>query len=279
MPEPGTVPDRPGATGAPGAPVGLVLAAGAGRRYGSPKILVPGWLEAAVAALRDGGCGRVVVVTGAARPALPAGCDEAWCERWADGPGASLATGLAAALGDDTGDQGDTADAHPGIVIRLVDTPDIGADCVARVLTAAGLGPGGAPGAPGGASGAHPVAPGSPAPARATFGGVPGHPVALPARVARELLAHLRAPGADPARGAGPFLAARADVRAVECADLATGADVDAPVANTDTSDTPDTPGNAAEHAAPDRASGPDHPVTRPAVPVLGLAAEVRLGR
>lgn len=202
--------------------MGLVLAAGAGRRYGTPKILVPGWLDAAVAALRGGGCGRIVVVTGAARPPLPQGCVEAWSEGWADGPGASLATGLAAALGAaETGghDADARQDAAPGVVIRLVDTPDIGADCVARVVHEAGLGPGPDPGA------TTPRTP--PAPARATFHGVPGHPVALPARVAHDLAAHLTA--ADPGRGAGPFLARRTDVRDVECADLATGQDVDSP--------------------------------------------------
>ena len=42
-------------------------AAGAGRRYGKPKVLVDGWLEAAVGALREGGCADVVLVFGAAR--------------------------------------------------------------------------------------------------------------------------------------------------------------------------------------------------------------------
>jgi len=49
---------------------GLLLAAGAGRRMGRPKALVPGWLRASVAALRAGGCDRVTVVLGA-------GADEA----------------------------------------------------------------------------------------------------------------------------------------------------------------------------------------------------------
>ena len=39
---------------------GILLAAGAGRRYGKPKVLVEGWLEAAVGALRGGGCDDVV---------------------------------------------------------------------------------------------------------------------------------------------------------------------------------------------------------------------------
>ncbi|MGB6276881.1 MAG: NTP transferase domain-containing protein, partial [Rhodococcus sp. (in: high G+C Gram-positive bacteria)] len=48
--------------------VGVVLAAGAGTRYGSPKVLAHDglWLKTAVQALRNGGCDRVVVVLGAA---------------------------------------------------------------------------------------------------------------------------------------------------------------------------------------------------------------------
>ncbi len=279
MTTPPTAASHGDAPPAPGAdtdtPVGLVLAAGAGRRYGSPKILVPGWLDAAVAALRDGGCGRVVVVTGAARPALPPGCTEAWCPAWADGPGASLATGLAAALAPDA----EPAGPPVGVVIRLVDTPDIGADCVARVLAAAGLVAGG------NADRATP-----PAPARATFGGVPGHPVALPAAVALELMGHLAVAG--PRRGAGPFLAARDDLRAVDCSDLATGADVDVPAgsgpaAESGGSGTSDTPGDARLTRAggatgeptPGAPRSPHHCVPRSGVPPRGLAAEVRLAR
>ena len=49
---------------------GLLLAAGAGRRFGGPKALVQDgqgpWLHRAVRALLDGGCVDVLVVTGAA---------------------------------------------------------------------------------------------------------------------------------------------------------------------------------------------------------------------
>ncbi|MCV7090392.1 nucleotidyltransferase family protein, partial [Mycobacterium interjectum] len=51
--------------------VGVLLAAGAGRRYGKPKVLVDGWLDAAVQALQGGGCGGVVLVLGAAEVAAP----------------------------------------------------------------------------------------------------------------------------------------------------------------------------------------------------------------
>ena len=48
--------------------VGVVLAAGAGSRYGQPKVLAADgyWLERAVAALDRGGCDEVIVVLGAA---------------------------------------------------------------------------------------------------------------------------------------------------------------------------------------------------------------------
>ena len=46
----------------------MLLAAGAGTRYGMPKALAEGgaWLRSGVAALRDGGCDEVVVVLAAA---------------------------------------------------------------------------------------------------------------------------------------------------------------------------------------------------------------------
>ena len=47
--------------------LGVVLAAGAGRRFGGPKMLAAegAWLRGAVAALRDGGCDAVAVCMGA----------------------------------------------------------------------------------------------------------------------------------------------------------------------------------------------------------------------
>ena len=102
------------------------------------------------------------------------------------GPGASLRTGLAALPAADFA------------VVLTVDTPDIGANVVARVLGAARRAPSGI--------------------ARATYDGRPGHPVVI----AR---GHWAALSDD--EGARGFLAGRADVAAVDCADLATGADID----------------------------------------------------
>ena len=52
---------------------GVVLAAGAGTRYGMPKVLAGGgqWLRSAVSALHGGGCDDIVVVLGAAVVDVP----------------------------------------------------------------------------------------------------------------------------------------------------------------------------------------------------------------
>jgi len=171
---------------------GLLVAAGAGSRYGRPKILVPGWLDHAVTVLREGGCAHVLVVTGAARPPLPPGAGEVHCPGWGRGPGASVRAGLEAL--------------HPeveAVVIHLVDLPDVGADVVRRVLGADGL-------------------------ARAVYEGRPGHPVLVGRRFVPSLLESL-----DDASGAGRFLRDHPELTEVECADLATGVDVDHPIGGT----------------------------------------------
>ncbi len=179
---------------------GMVLAAGAGTRYGMPKVLAENgiWLQKAVAALAGGGCDEVIVVLGAAGPDrvdLPAPARAVHARGWADGLSASLRAGLEAL----TVDSGAVfAVAHP------VDTPDVGAAVVSRVLQAARASDSGL--------------------ARAVYRGRPGHPVVLARRHWPALLGELRGDV-----GAGPFLRARADVIAVECGDLATGADIDTP--------------------------------------------------
>lgn len=169
---------------------GIVLAAGAGTRYGMPKVLAEqgDWLTHAVAALFNGGCDDVVVVLGAAVVDVPPPARAVVAPDWATGASASLRAGLAAV--------GDAACA----VLHLVDLPDVGADVVARVLPAAG------------ATGL----------ARATYGGRPGHPVVIARRHWKSLLATLAGD-----EGARAFLRSREDLVAVECGDLATGRDVD----------------------------------------------------
>lgn len=169
---------------------GIVLAAGAGTRFGMPKVLAGEgeWLRAAVDALIVGGCARVVVVLGAAVVDVPAPATAVLAENWADGMSASLRAGLAAA-----------ADADADLaVLHVVDTPDVGADVVSRVLAASGTGL-----------------------ARAVFDGRPGHPVVIARRYWPALLESLQ--GDEGARG---FLRLHS-VIAVECGGLATGLDVD----------------------------------------------------
>jgi CTP:molybdopterin cytidylyltransferase MocA len=171
---------------------GLLLAAGAGRRYGGPKALVDGWLVGALAVLADGGCSGLTVVLGAdaarARVLVSEGVAVVVAEDWAEGMGASLRAGLHS-LPD--------ADAA---LVHLVDLPDVDADVVRRVL---------ATGADRGIL------------ARATYAGRPGHPVLI----GREHWAGV-VDAATGDTGARDYLATR-DVALVECGDLATGRDVD----------------------------------------------------
>jgi nicotine blue oxidoreductase len=112
--------------------VGLVLAAGSGRRFGGPKALVElegeRLVERATRLLRDGGCDDVVVILGASAvevsaTATLAGCRTVVAHDWEEGQGASLRAGLAEVA---TGD----ADA---VVIALVDQPWVGAEAVRRL--------------------------------------------------------------------------------------------------------------------------------------------------
>jgi nicotine blue oxidoreductase len=170
---------------------GVLLAAGAGTRYGMPKVLADDgmWLRAGVAALAGGGCDDVVVVLGAAMVDVPAPARAVVADDWADGLSASVRTGLAA------------VDASY-LVLHTVDTPDVGADVVRRVLDAARS-----------SSGL----------ARAHYGDRPGHPVVIARRHWPDLLE-----GLSGDEGARAFLTGRTDVVAVDCADLASGQDIDA---------------------------------------------------
>jgi len=107
---------------------GIVLAAGAGTRAGGPKALTPGWLDAACAALLDGGCARVIVVLGAA-PSAPLPTDDrvtsVIAADWSSGLSHSLRAGLDAATGD-------------AALITLVDLPGLPNAAVERILAAEG---------------------------------------------------------------------------------------------------------------------------------------------
>lgn len=177
---------------------GILLAAGAGARYGMPKALADGgkWLRLGVAALHDGGCGDVVVVLGAAHDDvadIPAPGRPVVAVNWAEGVSASVRAGLLS-LHDDA----------EYAVLTTVDTPDIGAAAVRRVLAAAYASESGL--------------------ARARYGQRPGHPVVIARRHWPALLDALTGD-----EGAGPFLRSQDGVVAVDCADLSSGVDVDEP--------------------------------------------------
>jgi len=182
---------------------GLVLAAGGGSRYGSPKALVRlrGRLlvERAAELLAAGGCDPVVVVLGAAADQVLAaarlprtGVRTVVNPDWPTGMGSSLRVGLAAVPA-----------AAEAVVITLVDTPGLGPESVRRLVAAGG---------PDGA-------------AQATYGGRRGHPVLLGRTVIAEVAA-----AATGDRGAGPWLAAHPErVRLVPCDGTGDPRDVDVP--------------------------------------------------
>lgn len=112
---------------------GLLLAAGAGRRFGGAKALVTfeGELlvERGARLLREGGCAPVVVVLGSqaeevqARASLP---DVVVATNWDSGLGASLQAGLQALAGRDVS----------ACVVALADQPRVGSQAVARLIAA-----------------------------------------------------------------------------------------------------------------------------------------------
>jgi CTP:molybdopterin cytidylyltransferase MocA len=195
--------------------VGLLLAAGGGRRMGMPKALVddPGggsFVERGVRVLREGGCSPVVVVVGAQAErasslATAAGADVVVeASDWASGQSASLRRGIEAVRATD-------ADV---VCVLLVDLPDVGAEVVAAVLAAVLDAADAGHTAPGD---------GSAALARAAYQGVPGHPVVI----GRDHWAAIAA-GATGDRGARDYLAAHPHAT-IEVGHLASGRDADTP--------------------------------------------------
>lgn len=229
---------------------GLLLAAGSGRRMGTPKALLrdpdgTAWVTRSARTLRDGGCHPVLVVVGAAAEQVvallaeqaPDGVRTVRAGDWAEGMGASLRAGLAAVATIDGGGAG----AVDAVLVGLVDTPGVNAGVVTRLRHAAA---------------------GRQVLARAGYHGRPGHPV---------LIGRLHWAGAAAAArgdaGAREYLAGRDDVRLIECADLGDGTDRDVPT---------DLPGPAAAlypdevttqarplPDAPHPALDPDRPTTR----------------
>ncbi|MFF8192631.1 NTP transferase domain-containing protein [Streptomyces bobili] len=181
---------------------GLLLAAGGGRRLGGrPKALLTHrgrpLVEHAVRALRAAGCTRVHVVLGAAADAVRErarldGCVPVVNPAWERGMGGSLRAGLDSLAG--TGAR--------AALVSLVDQPGIGERALARVLAAyedeSSL-------------------------VSAAYEGKRGHPVLLGA-------AHWAgvAEAATGDRGARGYLKAHeAQIRLVECGDVARPYDID----------------------------------------------------
>lgn len=180
---------------------GLVLAAGAGTRFGGRKQLaeVDGrpMLEHALAAMQSALVEPVTVVLGAdadeIREAVDMhGAEPIVCADWEDGQSASLRTGV---------DALDRAGAD-AIVVTLGDQPHIAARAIDAVVAAR--------------------APGEADAVRATYDGEPGHPVLLE----RSLFGRIRALRGD--TGARDVLR-DARVLDVPCDGIGDPADVDTP--------------------------------------------------
>jgi CTP:molybdopterin cytidylyltransferase MocA len=193
-----------GHSGQAAGPAGLLLAAGGGRRLGGrPKALLQHrgrpLVDHAVRALREGGCGPVHVVLGAAARQVRSGsrldaCAVTVNREWRQGMGSSLRAGLAALAGSGA----------PAVVVVLVDQPGIGPEAVRRVAAAY-------------QSPSSLVA--------ASYRGRRGHPVLLGADHWEGVMASARLD-----RGARAYLAAREEsVRLVECGDAAAPYDIDTP--------------------------------------------------
>lgn len=189
--------------GSPFVLCGLVLAAGAGRRFGGPKALAhdpdgTGWIERAVRMLQAAGCDDVLVALGAAADGasalVPAGAAVVIVPDWQDGLSATLRAGLDAA----------SALSADAVLITPVDTPAATAGAARRVIEEAKV-----------------IAPGPRTLARAVYAGAPGHPVMIGSEHWDGLRQTLRGDS-----GAGAYLSANA-VRDVECGDLWSGADID----------------------------------------------------
>lgn len=179
--------------------IGVLLAAGEGRRMGQPKALVLGlddvpWVVSSARVLAEGGCFETLVVIGAAaddvRPLLAdETVDVVEAADWEAGMGSSLRAGLRAL----------TNTPAEAALIHLVDLPDVGPDVIARLLAHTG----------------------PDVLARASYGKGPGHPVLI----GREHWAAVAEESSGDA-GARDYLA-RHTVLDVDCSDLASGLDID----------------------------------------------------
>lgn len=180
---------------------GLVLAAGAGTRFGdTPKQLAPlgerpllQWAVDAQTAVDSELLDPIVVVLGSRAPEIQAAIDfgrarPVVCADWEAGQSASLRCGLRA-LGD-----------VDSVVVTLGDAPLVSDELIARFALEADGG----------------------RPLRAVYDGRPGHPVAL----GSAQITALRAATGDRDEGARELLR---EARAIEAGHLCCGRDVDTP--------------------------------------------------
>ncbi|GAA2055573.1 nucleotidyltransferase family protein [Catenulispora yoronensis] len=178
---------------APDGVVGVVLAAGEGKRFGGAKAVArfrgERLVDRAVATLVAGGCDRVLVVVGALDVGAVRHAVLVLNSEWRSGMGSSLRAGLEAA-----GDAG-------AVVVALVDQPLIGADAVRRLIDA--------------------WLDGAPI-AVAVYEGQRAHPVLFGSEAVADLLPTLTGDA-----GARAFLAARPDVVPVDCTGTGRPDDVD----------------------------------------------------
>ncbi|WUJ68675.1 nucleotidyltransferase family protein [Kribbella soli] len=175
---------------------GLVLAAGAGRRMGTPKALIRDgdgvpWVVRTARVLTDAGCSPVVVVVGAAADEVraevatePVQVVEA--TNWTEGMSASLRSGLSALSAD-------------AVLVVPVDLPGLTSAAVRRVLEGAS----------------------ADALVRATYDGAPGHPVLIGRAHWEGVIT-----SAHGDAGARDYLRAHR-VELVACDDIGDGADAD----------------------------------------------------
>jgi CTP:molybdopterin cytidylyltransferase MocA len=201
---------------------------------GRPKALVEldgePLVRRALRALAGGGCGPLFVVTGAAADEVAevvagagAPVTVVHAPDWAEDMGASLWAGLdavaaASAVAASAPDaqladtkrgtrRHEARDSPVSVLLHLVDLPGVGAPAIAR-LAALASAPGGGPEVL----------------ARASYDGVPGHPVLLGR--AHWPGVHAAATGDAGARG---YLAGHPELRLVDCTDVADPRDVDTP--------------------------------------------------
>ena len=176
----------------PRSAAGVVLAAGAGERFGGPKapFVYEGerLVDRSVRILKESGCDPIFVILGA----WEGNVDDALVivnHGWEEGMGSSLRIGLKWVNATTTADDA---------VITLVDLPGLTREAVVRVRNA-----------PGGL-------------AVATYDGTRGHPVRVPREHFRALIDTVAGD-----EGARSFLKGRDDIEFVEVGDLASGADLD----------------------------------------------------